>query len=82
MNYEKEFSQEPNAICLEQSIISQADSQPERFHLFLAHWSAAMTRKWNKAFPCNQSFAISLLYFFQASIFILESNHHLSAAYL
>lgn len=84
MHYEKEFSQEPKAIW---GFLFRArystDSQPEIFHLFLAPWSTAMTKKWNKALPeienfklpCTQSFSISLRYFFQASILILESNH-------
>lgn len=43
---------------LEKSIISQADSQPERFHLFLAHWRVAMTKKWNETLPGIKNFKL------------------------
>lgn len=59
MNYEKEFSQEPKAIW---GFLFRArystDSQPERFHLFLAPWSTAMTKKWNKALPEIENFKL------------------------
>lgn len=43
---------------LEKSIISQADSQPERFHLFLAHWRVATTKKWNETLPGFKNFKL------------------------